>query len=524
MLPAAVLIWRPDAWRTSPLVFVGAVAWTSLPALTGAAGWVVARAPGISDRFGYDAALAAAAAAIAAAFGPALIALGMERTRRLPAEWMRSIALRGAGIAFFVALFNVGRWIPLTRNTTTAALGGGMDAAHLAGSVTGAMEPFSLFGLALLGCSCVSALSAEEAQRRLWQCGAVGVALLAGVGLYELGAGDLLGELAGNAQPALADRGWYGLLGAATMAVGAVLVFMAFSSPVWSAAPDAEGSAPGAPEEIFAWGSSSSASARDPIPMNAIVAVAAGASHALAVDRFGRVGGWGDDSMGQTDVPGDLSGVVAVAAGDGFSLALRNDGTVAAWGSPDHGQTRVPDGLAGVTGIAAGHGFALGLLADGTVVGWGARCMNDNDMSVPPGLMGVMSISAGENHALALRLDGSVVGWGDDRYGQASVPPGLDRVQAISAGGNFSVALLVDGTVAAWGDGSYGQLDVPRGLRNAVAISAGAFHALALLAGGDVVGWGGGSQRQGESAHPWHLVDFKAVAAGDGYSLAIRAA
>jgi hypothetical protein len=55
------------------------------------------------------------------------------------------------------------------------------------------------------------------------------------------------------------------------------------------------------------------------------------------------------------------------------------------------------------------------------------------------------------------------------------------------------------------------------------AISAGAFHGVALLARGDVVGWGGGHER-GEGGHPGRLVDFKAVAAGDGFSLAVRAA
>jgi alpha-tubulin suppressor-like RCC1 family protein len=116
-----------------------------------------------------------------------------------------------------------------------------------------------------------------------------------------------------------------------------------------------------------------------------------------------------------------------------------------------------------------------------------------------------------------------VAAWGDDSYGQSRVPPSLPRTVAISAGGDFSLALLTDGLVAAWGDNSYGQLDVPDGMGDVIAISAGAFHAVALLARGDVVGWGG-SHEPGESDHPWRLVDFKAVAAGDGYSLAVRAA
>jgi alpha-tubulin suppressor-like RCC1 family protein len=116
------------------------------------------------------------------------------------------------------------------------------------------------------------------------------------------------------------------------------------------------------------------------------------------------------------------------------------------------------------------------------------------------------------------------VAWGDNTYGQLDVPSRLGPATAISAGGDFCVALLADGMVAAWGDNTYGQLDVPAGLANVTAISAGAFHAVALLTAGDVLAWGGGGQRQGEAAHPWRLVDFKAVAAGDGFSLAVRAA
>jgi alpha-tubulin suppressor-like RCC1 family protein len=123
-----------------------------------------------------------------------------------------------------------------------------------------------------------------------------------------------------------------------------------------------------------------------------------------------------------------------------------------------------------------------------------------------------------------LLADGTIVAWGDNTYGQLDVPPGLGRATAISAGGDFCLALLADGKVAAWGDNTYGQLDVPAGMENVAAVSAGAFHAVALRADGDVVAWGGGGRRQGEGTHPWHLVDFKAVAAGDGFSLAIRAA
>lgn len=522
LLPAAVLLWRPGAWRTNPLVFLGAVCWGTLPGLALVAGWFAMRDPGLSQRFAHDALVGAAAASVAACVGPLLIALGLELARRSPASWLPRLALWGTAVALIMVAANAGRWFPALGRESLAPFGGGTDATRLALSMTGTLVPLTLFALGLLACCGVSAFSADEAQRRLWQCGTVGAALLAGVSLYELSTGDLLSGLLAGGQADLAARGWYGVPGAAVLAAGAGTVLLGFCSPVWSTVPDAEGVLPGAPEEIFAWGSAAWTGG-DPIAMSAVVAVAAGENHALAIDRSGRVGAWGDNSSGQTDVPDELGGVIAVAAGDGFSLALRDDGTVAAWGSNELGETNVPEELAGVTAISAGRGFAIVLKDDGTIAGWGDRCADV--MKAPDDLVGVTAISAGMGHALALKLDGTVVGWGDDRYGQASVPPGIGRVKAISAGGNFSLALLGDGTVAAWGDRSYGQLDVPRGLRNAVAISAGAFHALALRADGDVVGWGGGGDpRYGEAAHPWHLVDFEAVAAGDGYSLAIRAA
>jgi hypothetical protein len=521
LLPAGVLLWRAQAWRSAPLVFFGAILWTTPPALAGTGWWLTLRSPGLTDSYGHDMAVALAAASVLACLGPAAIAFGLEHVRRSPAEWFSFAARRTGLVGALLLVLNVGRWLPVVDTPGVPTLGGGIDTFHLAGSVAGAAEPIALLGLSLLACSCISAVAGEEPQRRLWQCCAAGATVLLGVSFYDLTAGDLLSGFVAGGPPALMDRGWFGVAAGAILLAGGGLVLLGFSSPVWSSTEDADGPGRGAPDEIFAWGSAWGAIGSEPIPMSAVVSVAAGANHALALDMYGRVGSWGDNSMGQTDVPEDLSGAVAVAAGDRFSLALRDDGTVAAWGSGDLGQTAVPPGLAGVTAIAAGKGFALALRSDGSVAGWGDE--SSGAVPVPPWLAGVTAISAGESHGLALRLDGSVVAWGDDGFGQSSVPR-LGRATAISAGGNFSLALMADGSVAGWGDGSYGQLDIPAELGKVVAISAGAFHALALRANGDVVGWGGGSGRQDEAAHPWHLVDFKAVAAGNGFSLAIRAA
>lgn len=519
LLPAGVLIWRSDAWRSARLVLLGAIVWTTLPAIAGLVWWIVRRSPGLMDQFGYAWAVVVAVVAVVAYVGPAIVAFGLERARRNRMQWLPYLAQRAAVVTALVTLFNAVRWLPLARNTSIQPLGGGIDSLHLAGSVSGAALPLELLCLLILACSCLSAVLAGEAQSRLWQCAAVGATLLAGASLFELSAGNMLGSVATSG---LAGRTWDTAAATAILLAGSGLMFLAFASPVWSAARDAEGFGRGAPDEIFSWGAGAEANGSEPIPMITIVAVAAGTDHALALDQQGYVGAWGDDSVGQTDVPDGLSGVIAMAAGDGFSLALRSDGTVVAWGANNLGQTTVPHDLTAVTAIAAGSGFSLALRADGTVVGWGdGHC---GATTVPSGLASVTAISAGEYHGLGLRLDGTIVAWGDNSHGQSDVPPGLMRVRSISAGGDFSLALLTNGTIVAWGDNSYGQLDVPAGLKNVTAISAGAFHALALRADGDVIGWGGGGQKRGEAAHPWRLVDFKAVAAGDGFSLAIRAA
>jgi len=517
LLPAGILIWRPDAWRSARLVLAGALVWTTLPAVAGLGWWIVRRSPGLMNWFGYPLALAVAVAAVAAYFGPAVMALGLERARRSRTEWLPYFVHWTAALTAFATVVSALRWLPLTQLKGFQPLGGGIDPVHLAGSLSGAALPIELLCLSILACSCLSAIWTGEVQTRLWRLAAAGATLLGGASLYKVVAGDLLGSVAMNGP---ASWSWNAEAATAVALAGSGLLLLAFTSPVWSAADDAEGPGRPAPDEVFAWGAAARANALDRTAMGTLKAVAAGTDHALALDENGRVCAWGDDSVGQTDVPDGLSGVIAIAAGARFSLALRSDGTVVAWGANDHGQTSVPP-VTGVIAIAAGNGFALALKSDGTVVGWGDDSRGATD--APSGLAGVIAISAGECHALALLTDGRVVAWGDNSQGQSDVPPGLMRSTSISAGGDFSVALLVDGTVAAWGDNSYGQLDVPEGLADVTAISAGAFHALALRADGDVTAWGGGGERLIEGEHPWRLITVKAITAGDGFSLAVRA-
>jgi len=198
-----------------------------------------------------------------------------------------------------------------------------------------------------------------------------------------------------------------------------------------------------------------------------VVAIAAGARYSLALCSDGTLAGWGSNSSGQitssagysTRVPvtvapvGALDGksVIAIAAGASHSLALCSDGTLAAWGYNDLGQvgngsfTRnsgvyipaavVRSGvLAGRTtvGIAAGDYHSFTWCSDGTIAAWGYNSDGElgNGVSNYSSLMPVTVVQngvlagktirsiAGRFHNLALYTDGTLASWGQNYSGQ----------------------------------------------------------------------------------------------------------
>src|SRR5205807_1131936 len=92
---------------------------------------------------------------------------------------------------------------------------------------------------------------------------------------------------------------------------------------------------------------------------------------------------------------GTLTAVVAIAAGRNHNLALLADGTIVAWGFGQYGQ--LGDGT-----FYTGNPF--GSLTPVQVKGIGGSGL----------LTGVVAIMAGaaSNHSLALKSDGTVVAWG----------------------------------------------------------------------------------------------------------------
>ena len=202
--------------------------------------------------------------------------------------------------------------------------------------------------------------------------------------------------------------------------------------------------------------------------LTGIVAIAAGGNHSLALRSDGTVVSWGYNGFGQlgngttTNSPtpvevegvsgvGSLTGVVAIAAGATHSLALRSDGTVVAWGYNTDGE-----------------------LGDGTTTN-SPTPVEVQGVGGSGTLSGVVAIAGGYDHSVALRLNGSVVAWGDNDEGQLgngtttnSFTPvkvqgvggsgTLTGVVAIAVGSLHSVALRSDGTVVAWGFNGDGEL------------------------------------------------------------------
>ena len=193
-----------------------------------------------------------------------------------------------------------------------------------------------------------------------------------------------------------------------------------------------------------------------------VVAIAAGSVHSLALCADGTLASWGvggrlgnnSSATSPKPVAVDQSGVlfgkavVAIATGSFHSLALCADGTLAAWGYNSSGQL--------------GNNSTTNAIAPVLV----------NRSNVLSGKT-VTAITGGQTHSLVACADGSLAAWGQNSYGQlgsgiaasSNVPVRVmessalvgKTVTAISGGGFHSLALAGDGTLAAWGANSYGQ-------------------------------------------------------------------
>ena len=142
--------------------------------------------------------------------------------------------------------------------------------------------------------------------------------------------------------------------------------------------------------------------------LRSIQKIAAGGSHALALDTEGRVYSWGLNEEGQLgrlgatvpvgEVPGvvaDIKGVVDIAAGNNFSLALDRKGKIWSWGSNAFGR-----------------------------LGRGSVALGQDARPGPIATIGLefVAIAAGVGHALAVDSTDGVWAWGVNHMGQLGAP------------------------------------------------------------------------------------------------------
>jgi len=239
-----------------------------------------------------------------------------------------------------------------------------------------------------------------------------------------------------------------------------------------------------------------------PVPgLSGVVAIAAGANHALALLSSGTVEAWGDGNEGElgdgseANVPSPvtvsgLTEVKAIAAGGESNLALLANGTVMSWGYNNHGQLGDGSNLSAsapvkvsnlkkVKAIAEGAFFGLAVVNGGAVDSWGAGgdgelgdgAEADSDIPVTVStIKGVKTVAAGGYQAYALLTNKTVQSWGlnnEGQLGQGASPfssdlpvpvPGLAGVKAIAAGSAQGLALLSTKEAVAWGQNEYGEL------------------------------------------------------------------
>ena len=223
------------------------------------------------------------------------------------------------------------------------------------------------------------------------------------------------------------------------------------------------------------------------IPID-IVAVAAGHSEGLALDKEGFVWQW---TIGETPAKvANLKGIAAITAGETHFFALTHSGEVWAWGNNEDGQlgdgttayARLPkriDGLTNIVCVAAGHSHSLAVSHNGSVYAWGSNTHGQlgngarNASRLPVkvnGITNAIQASAGNETSMVLTKDNAIYTWGYGEFGQlgngtnnlSQVDPVKISVigipEYIASGFSHNLYITNRGVLYAWGSNKYNQL------------------------------------------------------------------
>lgn len=272
-----------------------------------------------------------------------------------------------------------------------------------------------------------------------------------------------------------------------------------------------------------------------PEPLRDIIDLAAGGSHACAVDAMGQVWCWGinyygqlgDNTMmsrsGAVPVSGLAGKAAAVSAGMFNSCALLVDGVVQCWGMHDQERPVTVTGWRGkATAITAGRRNCA-LTDSAEVYCWhdsGPQATHQSALTET-----IRAVTAGYEHVCALTERGGVRCWGWNYTGQLGdgttaesetpVPvKGLETgVVAIDSKAETTCALTDAGAVLCWGAGplgdgtrSFSLEPVPvGGLDEAVMeLAVGSEHSCVRTVTGKILCWGNNHFGQVGGGDPTH--------------------
>jgi alpha-tubulin suppressor-like RCC1 family protein len=203
-----------------------------------------------------------------------------------------------------------------------------------------------------------------------------------------------------------------------------------------------------------------------------VVAIAAGQQFSVAVTDAGEVYTWGYNGSGQLGIGSreyenatpqrvtGVSSVTAVAAFASHVVALTRDGAAWAWGYNGFGQlgdgTKVDrsapvlvPGLADATNVAVGQNYSAALKSDGSVWLWGSflRTSSTTPWQVA-GLPPVADLAGGYGHIVTTAQDGTLWGYGTNGTGELGVGDAQEHIQPVQV-----LPLAVDNDPPTWSNG-----------------------------------------------------------------------
>ena len=179
LLPAAVIIGRPDAWRSARVVFLGAIAWSTIGAVSSLI-WGVGEA-GVDPNLSFSAARLSVGLVQEIVFiaAPLMIVYGLSFRRRTATSWpLLVVAVAAAGTAAVSSAWD--SYISQFGLAVFLTDGPAKQIEFLAEIIS----PLGLLSLCVLVWSSLSAVRAKEQPRRFWLALTAGSVALLAIHIY----------------------------------------------------------------------------------------------------------------------------------------------------------------------------------------------------------------------------------------------------------------------------------------------------------------------------------------------------